>query len=141
MQLFTLGYEAMESGAFLDVIESNKIDLLLDIRELPLSRRKGFSRTALRRSLETRGVDYRHERSLGSPKPLRDRLRADGDYDTFFRGFASHLAGQRRLLDQLAGELNGNVALLCYERDHRTCHRSLVAAALAERTGASVIHL
>jgi uncharacterized protein (DUF488 family) len=141
VQLFTFGYEGAEPAAFLDVLESNKIELLLDIRELPLSRRKGFSKSALRASLEARGIEYRHERRLGTPKVLRDRVRADRDYATFFRDFGIHLAMQEQLLDELAGELNGNVVLLCYEKDHRTCHRALVAAALAERTGASVIHL
>jgi uncharacterized protein (DUF488 family) len=141
MRLFTLGYESEEAAAFLGVLENNKIDLLLDIRELPLSRRKGFSKNALRSSLEARGIDYRHERRLGTPKALRDRLRADHDYETFFRDFGKHLAAQQQLLDLLAGELKGNVVLVCYEKDYRTCHRSRVAAALAERTGAPMIHL
>jgi uncharacterized protein (DUF488 family) len=35
----------------------------------------------------------------------------------------------------------GAVVLVCAERDHRKCHRVQVAEALAERTGAEVVHL
>jgi uncharacterized protein (DUF488 family) len=56
-----------------------RIDVLLDIREIPISRRRGFSKTALRQTVEGAGIAYRHERRLGSPKVLRHKLRSDGD--------------------------------------------------------------
>lgn len=141
MRLFTLGYEGADLGDFLNVLKQQQIDLLLDVRELPLSRRKGFSKNALREALEGCGIDYRHERCLGSPKTLRHRLYADGDYKTFFRDFGKHLGRQQDLLEMLAEELTGNVVLVCYEKDHRTCHRSAVAAALGELTDSTTTHL
>jgi len=141
MRLFTLGYEGAELSDFLNVLKQQEIDLLLDVRELPLSRRKGFSKNALREALEGCGIDYRHERRLGSPKTLRHRLYADGDYKIFFRDFGNHLKGQQDLLETLAEELTGNVVLVCYEKDYRTCHRSAVADALAELTDVAPTHL
>jgi uncharacterized protein (DUF488 family) len=141
MQLFTLGYEGADLSDFLSVLKQQRIDLLLDVRELPLSRRKGFSKNALREALEDHSIGYRHERNLGSPKTLRHRLYADGDYKTFFRDFAKHLKGQKDLLGTLAEELTGNVVLVCYEKDYRTCHRSAVATALAALTDAAPTHL
>ena len=141
MRIFTLGYEGAELNDFLKVLKAHQIDLLLDVRELPLSRRKGFSKNSLRVALENCDIEYRHERRLGSPKTLRHRLYADGNYRTFFRDFDKHLAKQEDLLDTLANELAGNVILVCYERDYRTCHRSAVAEALGERTGSAPAHL
>ncbi len=108
---------------------------------LPLSRRKGFSKNALREALEDCSIGYRHERNLGSPKTLRQRLYADGDYKTFFRDFGKHLKGQKELLDTLAEELTGNIVLVCYEKDYRTCHRSAVADALGALTDSIPTHL
>lgn len=141
MRLFTIGYEGATLSDFLSTLKQSKIDLLLDVRELPLSRRKGFSKTALREALASQDIDYRHERRLGSPKPVRQRLYQDGDYKTFFRDFGKHLKDQQDLLDDLADELTGNIVLVCYEKDYRTCHRTAVADALATRTDAVPCHL
>jgi hypothetical protein len=43
------------------------------------------------------------------------------------------------IVDELPAE--GAAALLCVERDPEACHRSLVAARMAERYGVSVTHL
>lgn len=141
MRLFTLGYEGADLGDFLATLTQHNIDLLLDVRELPLSRRKGFSKTALSEALAGCGIGYRHERRLGSPKPVRQRLYRDGNYKTFFRDFGKHLKQQRDLLEELAEELTGNVVLVCYEKDYRTCHRTAVAEALAALTDAVPQHL
>ena len=140
-KLFTIGYEGTELNDFLKVLIDAKVTLLLDVREIPISRRKGFSKTALGQSLEQHGITYRHEKQLGSPKTIRHRLREDGNYPRFFRDFERHLNKQSDLLETLADELKGNVALMCYERDHKGCHRHSVADALAELLDKKPIHL
>ena len=131
-KLYTIGYEGAELAHFVETLKTATVDMLLDVRDLPISRRKGFSKTALRNALEEAGIDYRHEKQLGSPKQIRHRLREDWDYKRFFQDFERHLDQQGDLLDTLAQELRGNVALMCYERDHKDCHRHTVADALSE---------
>ena len=140
-KLFTIGYEGAALDDFVLTLQSAKIDVLLDVRELPISRRKGFSKTALGDALTVAGIDYRHEKLLGSPRTIRHRLREDGNYPRFFREFDRHLKEQGALLTLLAHELKGNVALMCYERDHEACHRRSVADALAELLGKTPTHL
>ncbi len=60
---------------------------MLDIREIPLSRRKGFSKSALKQAVEVLKIEYQHEKRLGSPKNMRDQLHLDQNYDAFFAGF------------------------------------------------------
>lgn len=141
LQIFTIGYEGSSLEDFLRTLKRSQVTLLLDVREIALSRRKGFSKTALSLALTGAGIDYRHERTLGSPKDIRHQLRADGDYSRYFRDFREYLATQRKLLDALAQELSGGIALLCYERDASECHRSVVAQALASRKHTAVHHL
>jgi uncharacterized protein (DUF488 family) len=140
-KLFTIGYEGATLNDFVDTLRAAKIDVLLDIREIPVSRRRGFSKTMLGQTVEAFGIAYRHERQLGSPKAIRHRLREDGNYDRFFREFKRYLDKQCDLLDELAQELKGNVALMCYEKDHTDCHRHSVAEALAELLSKTPIHL
>lgn len=141
LKIFTVGYEGVTPADFLKTLKAAGVDQLLDIRELPISRRKGFSKTALSTALAEKGIGYAHERALGSPRDLRNRLREDGDLESFFSDFCEYLATQRPLLDTLARTATGSVALLCYERNHTECHRSVVATALAKRTRSTIEHL
>jgi len=140
-KLYTIGYEGAALNDFVRTLKEAKIDILLDVRELPMSRRKGFSKTALGGALTETGISYRHEKKLGSPKTIRHQLREDGNYSRFFHDFDQHLGEQSGLLETLAEELKGNVALMCYEKDHKECHRRSVANALAELSGKTPIHL
>lgn len=139
--IYTIGYEGVTPEDFLMTLRQAGVTLLFDIREIPISRRKGFSKSALKQAMATVGIDYLHERRLGSPKPLRDQLHLDGDYSTFFRRFNSYLDTQTDLLQTLAGQLSGKVVLMCYERDPQVCHRRAVASALAALTGITPQHL
>lgn len=140
--LYTIGYEGAALDDFLATLKLIPVDTLLDVRELPMSRRRGFSKAALRDALSGVGITYQHERALGSPREVRHRLKSgESDYRTFFSEYDRHLDEQSDLLDHLAGSLKGRIALLCYERDHCQCHRASVARALRERTGLRPVHL
>jgi uncharacterized protein (DUF488 family) len=139
--LATIGYERASVSAFLSTLKAARITLLLDVRELPLSRRKGFSKRALAQTLHDTGIVYQHERSLGAPRLLRHRLRKDGDFIRYFANFYEYLATQKPLLDHLSVTMTGRVALMCFERDPAECHRSVVVAALAKRLKIDFLHL
>lgn len=140
-QLFTIGYEGATMEAFLGTLRDHRVGLLVDVRQAPVSRRPGFSRRSLAATLAEAGIDYRHEGALGAPKPLRDQVRADGDYETFFRRYEAHLEEQYDRLIALVAGLAGNVALMCYERNVAECHRACVAREIARRTGVVPVNL
>jgi uncharacterized protein (DUF488 family) len=139
-RLLTIGYEGADPADFLATLDLLGVTTLLDIREIAMSRRRGFAKTALREGLASVGIDYRHEPRLGSPKAIRYQLREDSDYPRFFREFGRYLTTQAELLEALAEELDGTIALLCYERDHTQCHRRAVADALSAITGIQPKH-
>jgi len=140
-RLFTIGYEGLTLAEFLARLVERGINLVVDVRELPLSRRKGFSKTPLSQALAGAGIEYRHERALGAPKPVRERLRADKDLNGYFRRFDRYLATQGPVLENLAETCMGRVALLCVERDPETCHRSSVARELGRIADLVPVHL
>lgn len=141
LNILTIGYEGVSLTNFIATLKAHRVRQVLDVRELAMSRRRGFSKTALSLALAGAGISYAHEPALGTPRWLRHRLRDDGNVAGFRKDFRRQLAAKRPVLDSLAGSLSGRVALLCYERNPLECHRSLVAAALARRAGAAVEHL
>lgn len=141
--LFTIGYEGAAVGDFVSTLELAGVKHVLDVRQLPQSRRPGFSKTSLAANLETAGIGYTHCRQLGDPKPGRDAARR-GEMDLFRAIFEEHLAvpaTQAALALAAEAAMRHPVALVCFERDPHGCHRSLVAKRLSEICSLSVRHL
>src|SRR5215208_2853638 len=63
--VFTIGYEQhAEPSSLVDALRTAGVRRLVDVRELPLSRRRGFSKTALAAALATAEIEYQHVREL-----------------------------------------------------------------------------
>lgn len=137
----TIGYEQATLTDFIRTLQHEGVKTLVDVRELPISRRKGFSKSALAEALSASGIEYRHEKRLGSPSQIRKQLREDGNYVRFFREFAKYLGLQRDVMTDLASSSSGTIALMCYERNQEECHRTLVAEALCKLVGGQPKHL
>jgi uncharacterized protein (DUF488 family) len=134
MTIFTQGYEQSTLDAFIARLKERGIERVADVRDLPLSRRKGFSKTPLSDALVRNGIDYLHVKPLGAPKPLRDAVKAGGPWSEYERGYASVLeSNESALADLLELGAKGNLCLVCFERDPAVCHRRLVAEALQRK--------
>lgn len=141
--LATVGYEGAAFDDFLATLRQGGVVTLIDIRQVPASRRAGYSKTSLRETVEGAGICYVHLVGLGDPKEGRDAAR-QGRVAEFKRIFTRHLQTAEAQVDlQTAADLakQGGACLLCYERHPEFCHRSIVADALAQRTGVEVRHL
>ncbi|MFT3906802.1 MAG: DUF488 domain-containing protein [Steroidobacteraceae bacterium] len=142
MTVFTIGYEGLNIDDFMSLLSEHGIKTIVDIRELPLSRKPGFSKKALANLLKLSGLEYVHLVELGCPKPVRDAYRADGDWKRYTMGFLQHLKTQKHAIASLAELVQySTCALLCFEADFNFCHRSIVADALNKRCGADVEHI
>lgn len=142
MTIFTIGYEGLSIDEFMALLSDNGVDTVVDVREFPLSRKRGFSKNALANTLHEAGLEYVHMVNLGCPKPVRNQYREDGDWKRYTIGFLKHLKKQTAAITELA-ELaqSSNCVLLCYEADYNYCHRLMVANAVRELCGAAVKHL
>lgn len=142
MTVFTIGYEGLDIGGFMSLLNKHDIGTVVDIRELPLSRKPGFSKTALANALNLAGLEYVHVFALGCPKPVRNRYREDSDWKRYTEGFLKHLKKQQDAIGALSDLVTvSNCVLLCYEADFNFCHRSMVADAVRKHCGASVKHI
>lgn len=127
LHFFTLGYEGTTVPDFLAALKAAGVRQLVDIRALPLSRRPGFSKSALRAALEEAGIAYTHLRALGTPAEGREAARKGRQHD-LERVYRAQLELPEAIaataqLRQLATE--APTALLCFEREPAGCHRSL----------------
>jgi uncharacterized protein (DUF488 family) len=141
--LYTVGYEGRSISELLDTLVQADVQRLVDVRELPLSRRRGFSKTALSEALAEVGIEYVHVRPLGNPKPNRERYWS-GDVAGGAETYREYLHdGSYGALLQLAESLDGAAAcLLCFERDHAACHRDVIVDSLLDlRPDLAVEHL
>jgi len=142
MIVYTIGYEGLDIEAFMTLLAVHSIETVVDIRELPLSRKPGFSKKALASVLNLSGLEYVHMVNLGCPKSVRDRYREDGNWKRYTEDFLKHLKTQGAAIAGLSDLVNSsNCALLCYEADFNFCHRSMVANAVRDYCGASVRHI
>ena len=142
MNIYTAGYEGLALADFLRVVAQAGVRRVVDVREMPLSRKRGFSKAPLASALETAGIGYLHMRSLGCPKPIRDRYRSDQDWGAYTSAFMEYLSMQSTAIDELARLcMEQSSALLCYETDPARCHRTYVARAAAAVAGADVLHI
>ena len=79
--LCTIGYENVGLGDFIASLKNAKVALIVDVRELPNSRRAGFSKNILANGLAENGIGYRHIKALGTPKAGRDAARVARPFD------------------------------------------------------------
>lgn len=127
--IVSVGYERRNLNELIDLLLENRVTTLVDVRLNAISRRKGFSKTALAAALNDAQIEYRHERELGNPQDNRDPLRqglesARERYFDHLHNGASHVFDEIVELARVS-----RFALLCYEREHDQCHRSCILEA------------
>jgi uncharacterized protein (DUF488 family) len=141
--LYTIGYEGLDISGFLIELEARDIRRIIDVRELPLSRKRGFSKSALSAALSDKGIGYTHMKMLGDPKPGREAAR-NGNVALFRQIYSRHLKGDeaQSALKQVArlAAIEAS-ALLCYEKFYLDCHRAMIASSLSKTLGFQIRHI
>ncbi|MGY0789930.1 DUF488 domain-containing protein [Azospirillum argentinense] len=141
--LYTIGYEGASFDSVLRALKARGVGVLLDVRELPLSRRAGFSKRPLSAGLEEAGIGYVHLKGLGTPKEGRVAAH-QGDLDRFWS-----IVDAKMQTPEAEHDLNRAAALarerpaclLCFEASPHLCHRLRVGELLHSRFGFTVEHL
>jgi uncharacterized protein (DUF488 family) len=138
--LFTIGYEKAGFVAFIATLRRAGIATVIDVRDLPLSRRAGFSKRQLAAGLAEAGIGYLHLRPLGTPAEGREANRRR-QWPLFWE-----IVEQRLALPEAAEALAqaaevaaaGPSCLLCYEADACLCHRRRVGELLCTSNGFTI---
>ncbi|MBC6416521.1 MAG: DUF488 domain-containing protein [Rhodospirillales bacterium] len=148
-RILTIGYEGAAIEDFCATLKAAAVRTLVDVRAIPVSRKRGFSKTSLAQACAEAGIAYLHLSALGNPKPGREAAKR-GDREAFRRIYREHLEGQVAqaglvaALEVASGStellMGAPACLLCFERDPADCHRAIVACEMARRGGLSICH-
>lgn len=144
--IFTIGHSTREAEELVELLRSNGVELLVDVRRFPGSRRHPhFNGEALAVTLAEAGIRYRHEPAMGGRRSGSGRPDSPntGWRNASFRAYADHLGSSEmaealRRLEAEAAE--APVAIMCAEAVPWRCHRQLISDALTAR-GADVRHI
>ena len=144
-KLCTIGYTKKSLEQFIDLLRGAGVDLVIDVRLNNTSQLAGFSKRDDLAFLlrEGFGIDYVHSLELAPTEELLKAYRSEKDWDAYRTGFAELIAERDMpaLVPKLA-EGHQTPCLLCGEDDASTCHRRLIAEAVADAApGLEIVHL
>ena len=126
--LFTIGYQGRTLAGFVESLMQAGIERVIDVRELPLSRRRGFSKTPLSTALDEAGIEYVHIRAAGNPY----RHQVAKGVERCLAMYRAHLDQHPEITAAVLQAAEGTrAALLCAEADPDLCHRSILALSAA----------
>ena len=139
--IHSIGYEGMDLSAFVQTLKTARVEQLIDVREIPFSFKRGFSKTPLSSALSEVGIGYTHIKELGTDKRSRHEYRQTGDRDRLLDEFKEKLGNNMEsyeLLTSLARSQRSTI--MCFEKDHNVCHRQVIEEELVD-DGFEVKHL
>lgn len=144
LSIWTVGHSTRAIEEFLDILRQQQIEILVDVRHFPGSRRfPHFNQAALRDALVAAGIRYEHLVALGGRRPVRPDSHNDAWRNASFRGYADYMGTQpfRTGVDRLL-EISraGRTAIMCSEAVWWRCHRSMIADYLKAQ-GVQVFHI
>jgi len=131
---FSIGYEGKEPDQFLKLLTNEGIDILVDVRKDAYSKQNmSYSEGTLSRIAAEARIKYIHLPELGVDNNIRQELKSTHDYETYFKRYSEYLEKNSDLVAFVAKLAKKNViCLMCYEKNFKRCHRSILANKLEE---------
>ena len=133
--MMTIGHSTLSIEAFLRALRENGVELLVDVRRYPGSRRHPqFGQEALFASLREAGIEAAWREGLGGRRAARKDSVNTGWRENSFRGYADYMQTEafRAEIDWLVSQTPA-CAIMCAEAVPWRCHRSLIADAVLAR--------
>lgn len=147
MKLFTIGFTQKTAERFFDLLLSNQVDVLIDVRLNNKSQLAGFAKYPdLGFFLEKIGqITYIHDPMLAPTEELLKKYRGKeinwDQYETTFEMVMRERDIDKYILNRYSAYRNQNICLLCSEPTAAKCHRRLVAVFFASLFQTEIIHL
>jgi len=131
LSLWTVGHSTLAIEDFIGLLQAFEIQVLVDVRSFPGSRRyPQFNKENLRSSLAAAEIEYLHLPELGGRRRARPDSLNMAWRNESFRGYADYMEtngfGQGiSRLREIA--MHGRTAIMCAESLWWRCHRSLIS--------------
>ncbi len=143
-RVWTIGHSTRSREEFQQLLLSNEIASLVDVRSFPGSRRyPHFNQAELATDLPTIGIDYHHLKSLGGRRKPSPQSKNTAWQNPSFQAYADHMDTdefKQGVNDLLSLARQERTVIMCAEAVWWRCHRGLIADCL-KANGAEVIHV
>lgn len=143
-EVWTIGHSTRTIDEFIEMLKSFDIELLVDVRHYPGSRRyPHFNNPELKEAVEKEGIEYVHMEDLGGRrKPKPDSVHTEWRHEAF-RGYADYMdtpqfKNAEKELEKMAKKKR--TAYMCSEAVWWRCHRGLISDVLKSK-GWNVQHI
>jgi uncharacterized protein (DUF488 family) len=135
--MLTIGHSTLTIEAFLRALRENGVELLVDVRRYPGSRRHPqFGQEALFASVREAGIAAEWREGLGGRRTaLKDSVNM-GWRESSFRGYADYMQTEAwaKEVDWLVAQAAARTTVvMCAEAVPWRCHRGLIADAVIAR--------
>ena len=147
MKIFTIGFTQKTAKQFFELLSSNHVDIVIDVRLNNKSQLAGFAKYPdLGYFLDQIGkIDYIHDPMLAPTEQLLKSYRGKkinwGQYETEFDYIMKERDIDRYITNQYSKEINRSVCLLCSEPTADQCHRRLIANRFSALFHTETVHL
>lgn len=133
--VWTVGHSTREAREFLRILEESAIELVVDVRRFPGSRRlPHFAQQSLEAHLQAHDIDYRWLPSLGGRRrSATSGAPKSGWRHPAFRAYADYALSEafaEGLFELLVLARGKRVAIMCAEALWWRCHRRIIADVL-----------
>jgi uncharacterized protein (DUF488 family) len=135
-EFFTIGYEGHTIDSYLNLLLSNNIKALCDVRKNPVSMKYGFSKNQLKNILNKFQIEYIHIPELGIDSNKRQELNTPEDYQNLFIKYSKNILPDNLIhIEQLINIFLDykRIAITCFESDHNFCHRHMITEHIQKR--------
>lgn len=132
-----IGYEGQTLEALISEMHLCGVETLVDVRLNAISRKRGFSKTALSEAVRSAGIEYVHMPELGNHRDNRDGYATTDTIEALqardrFRDVLTSDRATSALKSLASLARDRTVALFCFEADEDHCHRQQVREALTQ---------
>lgn len=147
MDIYTIGHSTHDKTNFLDMLRVADIEVLVDIRRYPASRKNPqYNQKEFKDWLETNEIEYIYEPLLGGRRKKSELIQEDlndGWENQSFHNYADYTLTkdfQKGIKQLKTTARNKRVVYCCSERHPARCHRLLISNWL-KAEGWNVYHI
>ena len=140
MKIYTIGHSNIPLKEFLELLKSQDIKQLVDVRSSPYSKYASqFNREELESSLRNEGISYSYLGHLIGGKPEGKQFYIDGqvDYDLIELD-KSYREGIHKLMEEASFAIS---VIMCSEENPTQCHRHKLITPSLTKNGWTVLHI
>jgi Uncharacterized conserved protein len=141
-EIYTIGHSNHTIDYFLELLEHQGINCLIDVRSMPASRyNPQFNKEPLKNFLKVNGITYMHFRDeFGARHEDEEVLDENGQVDfELFRKTFNFQQGIERV--DIGVSKGYKIALMCSEGNPLECHRFSMIAVYLDKIGFEVKHI